>query len=588
MAFLPLITLLLASARKSGLRRSLNAAEDSISTLEEATALIASLKAAAARTREAEDAASAPDFQDSASSTSQRLVYRAPAQGDEWMSALPLGNGRLGVMDFGGVSAATLQLNEHSIWNRARDPNNDPPTTEMSAGDGSLDRFRERLFNGEEAGVTLDIMNSMRISDWETRKKRSMQTLGTLKITLTRRMGSAVGRNQDELTTFRRSLDLRNAVAESRGGGKQAMVRTTFVSKEHQAIFIEVKKVCGIECPHDASIRLSRLSDRDGVQSATTQLVHQLGGALQLQLRGVATQAKAGDPDGKYGAKFLALADVVAGPECEQVEGKDGALVIHMDNACPSFVLIIAANSDYYDDTSVAGQHGLGNEAYEQRTVQQLQESRIALVRSGDFRLLQEEHSTNHRMLFDRSSIRIDAPGHIRNRVEAAAQRPTNTRVNKLRANGNAEKGESTRRALTSDPGLIELIWNYGRYLLISSSRPWLHAEAKGALGFQRTPLPANLQGIWNRHIDAPWGANYHLNINLQMNYWSSLTTDMCETQAPLWGFVEMLASRGVEHVRDVLGCRGWASTHETDAWGAVHVRAAKPKWGIVRVHIIL
>ena len=95
MAFLPLITLLLASARKSGLRRSLNAAEDSISTLEEAMALIASLKAAAARTREAEDAASAPDFQDSASSTSQRLVYRAPAQDDEWMSALPLGNGRL-------------------------------------------------------------------------------------------------------------------------------------------------------------------------------------------------------------------------------------------------------------------------------------------------------------------------------------------------------------------------------------------------------------------------------------------------------------------------------------------------------------
>ena len=103
------------------------------------------------------------------------------------------------------------------------------------------------------------------------------------------------------------------------------------------------------------------------------------------------------------------------------------------------------------------------------------------------------------------------------------------------------------------DPALAALYFQYGRYLLIGSSRPG--------------DLPANLQGIWNEHIEAPWNADYHVNINLQMNYWPAEVTNLSERHEPFFDFVERLVPAGRRAARDVYGAPGFVAHHTTDAW---------------------
>jgi len=104
-----------------------------------------------------------------------------------------------------------------------------------------------------------------------------------------------------------------------------------------------------------------------------------------------------------------------------------------------------------------------------------------------------------------------------------------------------------------SDPDLIALYFQFGRYLLISSSRPG--------------SMPANLQGIWNDKLEAPWNSDYHININLQMNYWPAETTNLSECHDPFFTFVEGLCKRGSATARNLYGCRGFTAHHTTDAW---------------------
>jgi len=117
-----------------------------------------------------------------------------------------------------------------------------------------------------------------------------------------------------------------------------------------------------------------------------------------------------------------------------------------------------------------------------------------------------------------------------------------------------------------SDPALATLYFNFGRYLLISSSRPGT--------------MPANLQGIWNEHIEAPWNADYHLNINLQMNYWPAEVTNLSELHEPLFDFTERLIERGKATAKEQYGMDGFVVHHATDLWAPAWMRSARPNWG--------
>ncbi|MDX9867553.1 MAG: glycoside hydrolase N-terminal domain-containing protein [Kiritimatiellia bacterium] len=164
---------------------------------------------------------------------------------------------------------------------------------------------------------------------------------------------------------------------------------------------------------------------------------------------------------------------------------------------------------------------------------------------SGD--ALRQRAVEGHRHYFDRVDLDLGKT--------AAAIRalPTKERLKRVQA-GNRD-----------DPDLIETYFQFGRHLLIASSRPG--------------SFPANLQGIWNPHAKAPWGSDFHLNINLQMNYWPAETTNLPETHEPLLDFIRYCLPPGREMARR-LGMRGWCMGHATDIWANARVMSSRVYWG--------
>jgi alpha-L-fucosidase 2 len=149
---------------------------------------------------------------------------------------------------------------------------------------------------------------------------------------------------------------------------------------------------------------------------------------------------------------------------------------------------------------------------------------------------LKQDHIRDYQALFQRVSLRLGPKQPELNRSSV----PIDRRL------------EAFRRG-ADDPALISLYFQFGRYLLISSSRPGC--------------LPANLQGIWNPWLKAPWDSDYHLNINLQMNYWPADVTNLSECHHPFFDFIERLAENGRETARAAYGCRGFVAHHTTDVW---------------------
>jgi alpha-L-fucosidase 2 len=158
---------------------------------------------------------------------------------------------------------------------------------------------------------------------------------------------------------------------------------------------------------------------------------------------------------------------------------------------------------------------------------------------------LEAAHSGDYRNLFQR--VTLDLGGAELDSL------PTDERLERMKLG-------------STDPALEALLFQYGRYLLISSSRPGTN--------------PANLQGVWNEHIEAPWNADYHLNINLQMNYWPANLTGLDELNLPLFDYLDRLVESGKETARKNFGCAGSFMPHATDLWVPTWMRAATAYWG--------
>jgi len=128
-----------------------------------------------------------------------------------------------------------------------------------------------------------------------------------------------------------------------------------------------------------------------------------------------------------------------------------------------------------------------------------------------------------------------------------------------------AERLARIKKGAHDDPDLIETYFQFGRYLLVASSRP--------------DSFPANLQGIWNPHLKAPWSSDYHLNINLQMNYWPADTTNLSEMHEALFHLIRTFQPRGRE-MAERMGMKGWCMPHATDFWGYAKPMSTKARWG--------
>ena len=431
-------------------------------------------------------AASPPDHRD-------RLWYRQPAR--EWTEALPIGNGRLGAMVFGGTAHERLQLNEDTLW--AGGPYN-PVNPEARA---ALPEVRRLIVAGRYAEAQA-LANAKLMARPLT--QMPYQTVGDVRIDMPNVDAASV-------TGYERELDIDAAIAKTRFTSNDVTFRRAVIaSPGRQVIAVHI----------DAD-RAGALDLDVGFGSPQAAVLTVSGDTLVLSGRNRAEKGV----EGALG--FEARVRVIA--KGGQLTAGKANIAIRGAN---SVTLLVAIATSYRRFDDVAGDPSAATRA------------QLARASKIPFQRLAAETATEHRRLFRGASLDLG--------TTAAADRPTDERI---------------RTSETSDdPALAALYFQYGRYLLICSSRP----------GSQ----PANLQGIWNDSLTPPWGSKYTININTEMNYWPAEQTGLAECTAPLIAMVRDLAETGARTAREMYGARGWVAHHNSDLW-----RATAPidgaQWGL-------
>ncbi len=439
------------------------------------------------------------------------LWYRQPAK--DWNQALPVGNGRLGAMVFGDPGNDRLQLNEDSLWSGSPQDADNPEALK------ALPEIRRLLFAGRYgeaqalANRTLICRGAGSGHGHGARVPYgSYQTLGDLRIALeTPGTSPATG----PFEGYRRELDLEQAVARvsfSLNGTR--FVREVFASHPDQVLVVRLTA----DTPGAINVRLSLA--RSEQASTRTE------GTDQLVLSG-----QMHDGLGTNGMRFNARLRVVLDGGRVSPDGE--SLRVQNANAA---TLLFAANTDYAMQLPDWRQSDPGI-----RTRAQLE----AASRHA-YPDLRARHVADHRRLFDRVSLRLGA-------ADPAASRPTDERLRAVAAG-------------SFDPALVALYFQYGRYLLIGSSRPG--------------DLPANLQGIWADGIDTPWNCDYHANINVQMNYWPVDVANLGECFEPLERYIALMAGPGARTAATHYGARGWTVHTITNPWGFT-APGESPSWGL-------
>ncbi|WP_425480467.1 glycoside hydrolase family 95 protein [Luteimonas viscosa] len=424
-----------------------------------------------------------------------RLWYPRPAT--QWVEALPLGNGRLGAMVWGGGKHERIQLNEDTLY--AGGPYDPTPPDAREA----LTEVRRLLFARRYAEAEA-LANETMLS--RPPKQMPYQPLGDLVLDFF---------EIAETNGYRRELDLDRALATStfEARGLQHR-REVFVSPVDQCLAMRLSG----DKPGRISLRIGLASDQP---SASVEADGDAGVLLHGRNEG------AFGVDGRL--RFAARLRVL--PVGGTLQRRDGRIEVR---DADEVVLLLTAATSFrrYDD--VSGDPGATTR------------DQLARAAARSWPELLDDHVAAHRALFRRVQIDLGAS------PAALAQLPTDERV--------------AHFADASDPALAALYHQFGRYLLIASSRP----------GTQ----PANLQGIWNDLLQPPWESKYTININTEMNYWPAEAGALPECVEPLERMVFELAERGRETARRMYGAPGWVVHHNTDLW-----RATAPidgaQWGL-------
>ncbi len=421
---------------------------------------------------------------------SKRLWYRQPAEA--WTEALPLGNGRLGAMIFGGVARERLQLNEDTLY--AGGPY-DPSRPEALE---ALPRVRELIAAGKYSEAQKLAQEKMMARPLAM---PSYQTVGDLMLSF----GPS-----SFAEDYRRALDLGQALSTVEFRRDGALYRReAFASLPDQVIVHRIE-----------ADKPGRVGFRAEFETPMPAMVHIEGD--DLVLRGTNTSQQGLPAALRFEARVRVLA------QNGTVKAQDRGIVV--DGADSAIVLIaIATSFRRFDDVS-------GDPASTR--------AQIEAAARKTYAELRDAHVSDHQRLFGRVHLDLG--------TTEAASRPTDVRIRMSQ--------------VSNDPQLATLYFNYARYLLIACSRP----------GTQ----PANLQGLWNDKLSAPWGSKYTININTEMNYWPAEPTNLAECVQPLVALVKDLAITGARTARVNYGARGWVAHHNTELWrGTAPIDGAK--WGM-------
>jgi alpha-L-fucosidase 2 len=441
------------------------------------------------------------------------LAYTRAAS--KWVEALPVGNGRMGAMVFGNVGVEHLQLNDDTLWSGGPSDWNNPAAKDV------LPEVRALIRAGRF--VEADRVSKRLMGPFT----QSYLPLGDLFITFDHGNGGG---------DYRRSLDLRHAVASvAYRTGKVHYTREVIASRPGDVIAVR------LAAEHPRMLQFhARLwsalhhtvTPGDGVlmlrgeapshvdpsyYDADEPVLYGRIPAHGVPRRGPGTPGATEPSPG--GMRFEAHLGAVL-TDGELSVDADG---LHVRGASEATLLVAMATSFNGHDRSPSRD---GRDAGRSAAASLASAAKIAWPD------LREAHVHDHRALFERVALDLDLS------AAAAGDLPTDQRIVTLGA---------------KDPHLIELLFQYGRYLLIACSRP----------GTQ----PANLQGLWNDEVRAPWSSNFTININTQMNYWPAETTGLAELHEPLITLIEGLAVNGRNTATTNYGAGGWVAHHNTDVW---------------------
>jgi alpha-L-fucosidase 2 len=445
-----------------------------------------------------------------------QLWYREPAS--EWMHALPVGNGRLGAMVFGGAEHERLALNVDDLWSGR------PHRADVVEGPAVLARVRALLAAGDREAAGLASMQLQGpISE-------SFQPLGDLRI-------SDTAWPVDILPAeYRRDLDLRHATATTfvRRGGI-GVRRSVFASAPDGVIVTRIEA----DAPAAISINVSCATEHPhsdvGIDGLDLVCVGRAPAHVEPPHRNAASPVEYRDGSGMvFAFRVRVIAEGGAA-----VSDTSGNVTVEGADAV---TILVAAYSSY-----VAWDVTPGDD-----TAALLRVCAVTLDAAAQlsYDVLLDRHDRDYLRLFSRADLSLRAD-------PALEALPTDERLALVQSGG-------------SDLGLVALTFSYGRYLLISSSRPGT--------------LPANLQGIWNEHVQPSWSCNFTSNINVQMNYWPAEVTGLGDCHLALVEFIENLAIAGARTARDVYDCGGWMAHHNADVWGltwSVGSGADDPMWAM-------
>ena len=407
----------------------------------------------------------------------ERLWYDAPA--GRWLEALPLGNGQMAAMVFGGIADEAIQLNESTFWSGSPHDNNSKTSLEH------LDEVRQLIYAGREEEAEA-LINKEFIPGPHGQR---FLTLGSLRMHFENM--------PEQVEDYCRDLDLTRAVA---GVGFTAngvrYTRSAFASLRDRVLVIQ------LDASKKGALTFSLTQDCKFPFEVTTE-----GKTLVTRIKGVEHEGIPGGLTAECRTQVLSDGKVAA--EDKQLTISGATHVTLLVNAATNYV-------NYHDisgDESAAAKAGL------------------AAAAKLSYKKLLARHEAAYGEQYGRCSIKLHSG--------ANAALPTDQR--------------KTAFQDSDDMGMVALIFNYGRYLLISSSQP----------GGQ----PANLQGIWNDEVMAPWDSKYTININAQMNYWPADVCGLDETLVPFFGMIKDLSETGAVTARQMYGCGGWMAHHNTDLW---------------------
>jgi alpha-L-fucosidase 2 len=415
-----------------------------------------------------------------------RLWYNQPAS--EWMKALPLGNGRLGAMVFGGIQKETIALNEITMWSGQEDPNQ-----EQLLGKEKLKEIRDQFFKGnliEGNDLSQKLMAGL---------PHSFGThlpIGNLLLNFDNPEG--------KIDNYKRDLNIENAIASvSYNKGDIQYSREYFCSNPDGVLVLKL-----------SASQKSTLNFSVGLDLLRKAELNFNGNTLEFS----------GDMSSQQGGGVAFLGNISVKSDDGTISVENKQLKIKSATTVYLFIDIRTSfkSTDYKAICRNTIQHAL-NSNYEQ---------------------LKQKHIADYQKIFNRVALFLGNSD--------TDDLPTDLRWLLVKEGKN-------------DVGLDALFFQYARYLLIAASR-------------ENSPLPANLQGLWNDNLanNMGWTCDYHLDINTEQNYWLANVGNLSECNAPLFGFLKDLAEYGKRTARNIYGARGWTAHTMVNAWGFT-----APGWGV-------